>query len=437
MKKDINLYILSFVLLIAAGIAGCKKDEGFSHNASQPITIESFIPETGSGGTQILISGSNFTTDTSKISVTINGRKLKVIGVNGNQVMVVIPKKLGSGPIKVSIGEGSATSAGQFTYQYTRTVSTLAGSGIAGFANGQGADAMFNFNGASWYRSSGIAVDDLLNVYVADVGNHCIRKIDSLGNVTTLAGDPNVAGYADGKGTAAKFNIPYGLTIDKQGNLYSVDPTNWDIRKISPDGTASTIGWAARSPWAVAFDNKTGTVNYLSTEAPGSVFRVTPEGASEAIVTGLIYPLGIVFDSNGNLYIAEHGNQVIRKYTAGTWQNSIIAGQAGVVGWVDGPGAQARFAYPWGMGIDKENNLYVAGNGTTDGSAGNPDQSIRFIDANTYAVSTFAGSGTAGYTDGIGKVASFFAPGGVTVDKNGTVYVLDKNNNRVRKIISE
>jgi hypothetical protein len=82
-------------------------------------------------------------------------------------------------------------------------------------------------------------------------------------------------------------------------------------------------------------------------------------------------------------------------------------------------------------------NIYVAGNGTWDGGAYNPDQSIRQIAAGTYQVSTFAGSGVSGYTDAVGEAAAFRGPGGVAVDKNGTVYVLDKNNNCVRKIVSE
>jgi len=89
------------------------------------------------------------------------------------------------------------------------------------------------------------------------------------------------------------------------------------------------------------------------------------------------------------------------------------------------------------MGIDAAGNIYVAGNGTWDGGAYNPDQSIRYIDAATGRVSTFAGGGTAAFVNGIGQVAAFNAPGGVTVDKYGTVYVLDKNNNCIRKIISQ
>lgn len=436
MKRYIQVCAVLFAVAVAM-LAGCKKDEeGFTHDTAAPITIDQLLPEKGSGGTEILINGSNFTTDTSQIKVTLNGKPLKVIGVNGKQLMVVVPKKAGSGAITVTIGGKSAVSKTAFTYEFMRTVTTLAGSGDAGFANGQGTDAKFNFSGESWYRCSGIVVDDNLNVYVTDVGNHCIRKIDKDGNVTTFAGNPASGGYADGKGTAAKFSIPYGLTIDNLGNLYSVDPGNWDIRKITPDGTATTFAWASQEPWSVAFDKKTGNVFYLSCTAPATIYQVSAAGVSAPTATGLTYPSAMAFDNAGNMFVNVHGEQVIRKFTAGSWTGSIVAG-SGTGGYLDGPATTARFSLPWGMSIDAANNLYIAGNGAAGGGAGNADQSIRYVDGSSYEVSTFAGSGTAGNVNGIGKAASFSAPAGVAVDKNGTVYVLDRNNNCVRKIVSE
>lgn len=442
MKQFINIkakcrYFLCFAACLLFLFTGCKKDKEASHNPSAPISISDFIPKKGGGGTEVLITGSNFSSDLSKISVTLNGLALKVIGASATQVMAVIPKKSTSGPLKVTIEKAEASSETIFNYEYTRTVSTLAGSGAAGFANGKGTDASFNFAGQNWYRSSGIVVDDQLNVYVADPGNHCIRKIDPDGNVTTLAGNPNLAGYADGKGTAANFSLPYDLAIDGQGNLYCVDPGNWDIRKITPDGQATTWGFGSQAPWSVAFDKVSGKTYYASCSSPGNIYEINAQGVNKEVISGLNYPAGIKFDNKGNLFVSGHGDQVIRKFDAGTWQSSIVAGQPGNVGYINGPATAAQFAYPWGIAIDHNNNIYVAGNGTGGGSTSNPDQSIRYLQANTYEVSTFAGSGKAGYTDGFGGLATFSAPGGVAVDKNGTVYVLDKNNNRIRKIISE
>lgn len=436
MNNRITHYMAVGSLFLLALLGACKKDSSFQHQAGAPMKIDSFTPGSGGRTTEILISGSNFSADPKEISVFINGNPLAIVGANGQQIMAVVPKKCGSGKVKVKIGTDSVESETIFTYNFTRTVSTLAGSGVAGFANGQGIDAQFNFNGQEWYRSGGLAVDDDLNVYVADPGNACIRKIDSTGKVITFAGSPGNSGYAEGVGVAARFSLPYSIAIDKDRNLYVADPGNWDIRKISPDGNAVSYLWAPASPWAVAFDRRTGYLYYTATDA-GTVYQATAAFTSTGIATGLSYPAGIAVDGSGHLYVSCNGDQTIRKLEAGTWSNSIIAGQAGVAGYQDGPGDGAKFALPWFMAIDQQNNLYVAGNGTWNGATNNPDQSIRFIQAGNWEVSTFAGSGTAGYIDAIGSSAAFSAPTGVAVDKNGTVYVLDKNNNRIRKIVSE
>jgi hypothetical protein len=431
MIKSFSLYLLLAVLIMA----GCSKDD-LGHNPSQPMTIESFTPEEGGGGTSILITGTNFSGDTSQLEVLINGNKLAIVGANTKQIMAVVPKKCGSGTITVKVGTNTVTSTDVFTYRFTRTVSTLAGNATAGYANGKGENASFNFSGANWYRSQGIAVDDNLNVYVADPGNHCIRKIDSAGNVTLVAGNPNVGGYADGQGTDANFWYPYDITLDKAGNMYTIDPINWDIRKITQDGTATTIGFASQEPWSIAFDKKTDQLFYSGCVGSANIYKME-DGNSTAIVQGLVYPAGFDFDKDGNMFVTGHGDNVIYKFDAGTWARSVIAGQMGVGGYLNGIGTAAKFSLPWSLSVDQNGNIYVATNGRSDGGTNNPDQSIRFIEPGTWKVSTYAGSGTAGYSNGIGEAAAFSAPTGVAVDKNGTVYVLDKNNNRVRKIVSE
>jgi len=436
MQRTIKIFLVVILSGLAAGMLSCKKDAGTGHNPGSPIKVDSFTATSGGVGTEILISGSNFSSDTAQLDVIINGHKLAVVGANTRQIMAVIPAKCGSGNVIVKIGGDSAVSTGIFNYVFSRVVSTLAGDGTAGFANGDAASARFNFSGQNWYRSQGIVVDDNLNVYVADPGNHCIRKIDSLGNVSTLVGDPTTSGYADGQGSAAKFSLPYDLTLDADGNLYSADAGNWDIRKISPDGTAVTWAWGNQAPWTVSVDRTTGYVYYSSCDNPGNVYQITAQSTTNQVISGLNYPAGIKFDDTGNLYVSCNGDQVIYKFDAGTWNKTLIAGTMGSAGYVNGPGAAAKFAYPWGLAIDGDGNLLLGENGTWNGDPANPDQSIRFIAAGSRDVSTFAGGSSAGYADGIGEAASFSAPIGVAVDKNGTVYVLDKNNNRIRKIIS-
>ncbi|SFD02205.1 hypothetical protein SAMN05518672_10181 [Chitinophaga sp. CF118] len=434
MIRLLYIYIIAGCLI---AITACKKDNGFTHSASSPMTIDQFTPTVGGNATSILITGSNFSTDTAAITVTINGQSLAIIGSSATQIMAVVPSKCGSGNLVVKIGKDSVVSTDVFNYVFTRTVSTLAGNGTAGFSNGKGADVMFNFGGENWYRSCGLTVDNDLNIYVADPGNHCIRKIDNAGNVTTFVGNPNASGHADGKGLAAQFSLPYDVTVDAQGNLYTVDPGNWDIRKITPDGTATTIAWGSQAPWSVALDPISGAVYYSSNSNPGNIYKINDDGSSTAVITGLNYPAGIDFDKDGNLFVSVNGDNTIEKFEKGTWAGSIIAGQTGSAGYINGAGTVARFSNPWGLAVDAQSNIYVAGNGTWDGSTSNADQSIRFISADSWVVSTYAGSGSAGYSDAIGEAAAFSAPGGVAVDKNGIVYVLDKNNNRVRKIVSQ
>lgn len=429
---------LFFIYIIAAGcLIACKKDDGFTHSSSSPMKIESFTPTQGGGGTSILITGSNFSTDTSAVTVTINGNSLAIIGSSATQIMAVVPAKCGSGNVIVKVGSDSIMSTDIFNYVFTRTVSTLAGNGTAGFSNGQGAEAMFDFSGQAWYRAKGMAVDDNGNLYITDPGNHCIRKIDGLGNVTTFAGNPNAGGYADGQGLNAQFSLPYDIAIDAQQNLYTVDPGNFDIRKISPDGTAVTLGMASQEPWNITVDPTTQIVYYSSCSGSGNVYKVNADGSSTAVILGLNNPSGMNFDKDGNLFIALNGDHVIKKFKKNTWEASIVAGQTATAGYVNGAGTVARFSSPWGLAVDASSNIYIAGNGTWDGGSYNPDQSIRFISAGSYVVSTYAGSGSAGYADAIGEAAAFSAPVGITVDKNGIVYVLDKNNNRIRKIISQ
>lgn len=433
MIRPLNLYILKGCLLVAVLLSGCSKDDDLKHADGQPVLLNDFIPATGGSTTEVLITGDNFSADTSDITVTINGKRCAIVNANTKQIMVIVPKKCGTGNLVVKVGKDSVTSSTPFTYVFSRTVSTLAGNGTAGFANGKGTDALFNFNGQSWYRMMGIAADDNGNVYVADPGNACIRKIDKDGNASVLAGSPGNGGSDDGKGPAARFQIPYGVSLDAQGNVYAADPGTWSIRKITPDGTTTTLGGTVQEPWNVAVDKTSGKVYYCS-NGGGGVFEMKADGSSTAIINGIAAPGGMDFDKAGNLYVSSNTGHTIIRFKAGTWEPTVIAGSTGVAGYVNGAGAAARFANPWGVAVDISGNIYVAGNGSYGANA---DESIRAISANTWNVITYAGSNAAGFADGIGAAASFNAPMGVAVDKDGVVYVLDKNNNRVRKIISE
>ena len=266
------------------------------------------------------------------------------------------------------------------------TVSTFAGSGTDSETDGTGTAASFN-------NPRGLAVDVSGNVYVADYGNHKIRKITPSGVVSTFVGSVT-QGSTDGIGTAASFNYPRGLAVDASGNVYVADTNNHKIRKITPSGVVSTF---------------VGSVTQGSTDGIGTAasFR---------------YPNEVAVDVSGNVYVADRNNHKIRKITS-AGVVSTLAGY-GTQGATDGTGTAASFNYPSGVTVDASGNVHVADTN---------NHKIRKITP-AGVVSTLAGSGDAGATDGTGTAASFFNPYGVTVDASGNVYVADKNNNKIRKI---
>lgn len=204
-------------------------------------------------------------------------------------------------------------------------VSTLAGSvGQAGRTDGVASAALFD-------NPQGIAVDSEGNVYVADTGNNTIRKISPGGLVTTLAGTPGEIGYADGVGSAAGFQQPTGIAVDKTGTLYVADTINSKIRKISPIGAVTTL--AGGGP---PYSDGTGTA------------------------AGFDNPQGVAVDSRGNVYVADTFGYTIRKITP-TGVVSTLAGSSGAfgLGSADGIGNAAQFYFPEGVAVDGAGNLYV------------------------------------------------------------------------------
>ncbi|MGG1943808.1 NHL repeat-containing protein [Trinickia sp. NRRL B-1857] len=332
----------------------------------------------------------------------------------------------GGGNSSVSASSGSAPAASVTVEQ----VSTLAGTGTWGAANGQAAVATFN-------DPCGVFVDAAGNAYVADTGNHLIRKIDASGNVTTLAAtthfdfpngltvdasgnvyiadsgdnlirkmDPNgnvttlagssTGGAANGRGTAASFNFPTGLAVDASGNVFVADMGNNLIRKIDPSGNVTTLAGSGAQ----------GSANGLGTTAS---FKS---------------PRGLALDASGNLYVADSGNNVIRKIDA-SGNVTTFAG-SGAKGSVNAQGTAASFSAPSGVSLDTSGNVYVADSG---------NNLIRKIDA-AGNVTTLAGSGAQGMTNGQGASASFYDPEGINVDAAGNVYVADTLNNVIRKIVA-
>jgi sugar lactone lactonase YvrE len=205
-------------------------------------------------------------------------------------------------------------------------VTTLAGSPVvSGAVDGSGSVARF-------FHPEGVAVDRAGNVWVADSGNHTIRKVTSAGVVTTLAGSAGLSGAIDGAGGVARFNYPEGIVVDGSGNVYVADTDNHTIRKITSSGAVTTLAGSAGVP-----DSIDGT---------GSAAR-------------FIYPRCVAVDSAGNVFVADANNHTIRRITiAGVV--TTVGGELGYPGVVNGMGSLARFDLPSAVAVDSVGNIYIA-----------------------------------------------------------------------------
>lgn len=214
---------------------------------------------------------------------------------------------------------------------------------------------------------------------------------------STFVGTAGAAGSTDGTGSAARFSSPSGIAIDSAGNVYVADTFNNTIRKITPGGVVSTFA---------------GT--------PGVTGGMDGTGAAAQFNA----PIGVAVDSSDNVYVADSGNNTIRKITPGTVVTT-LAGLAGSAGSTDGTGSGARFNGPRAVAVDSAFNVYVADTF---------NHTIRKITPGG-VVTTVAGLAlNPGSTDGTGSAARFRDPKGIAVDTAGNIYVGDTFNDTIRKI---
>lgn len=318
-------------------------------------------------------------------------------------------------------------------------VSTLAGSDNPGLADGIGSEARFNY-------PCGMVVDPAGNLYVSDRSNHSIRKITPDGQVSTFAGTGQ-PGFAGGHRSEAMFNSPYGLALDGEGNLYVGDAGNHRICKITPDGMVTTLaggrpGFSDRPGDLAMFNHPNGvavdTQNnvYVADSYNNRIRKITPDGSvstlagngNDGFVDGMgshaefFVPIGIVADASGNIYVGDEGNSSIRKITSeGTV--TTLAGN-GKFSFSDGVGRNAEFNAPGGIAIDSDGNLYVADY---------LNNCIRKVTASG-EVRKIAGNLRKGFADGTPTEAQFYYPFGIAVSPDGIIYVGDQYNHRIRKI---
>jgi sugar lactone lactonase YvrE len=347
-------------------------------------SITGINPASGSKNTVVTITGTNFGTDASKVTVLFNGVAATVQSVSNTTMVALAPVNGSTGTVKITVN-AQAVDGPIFTYVTGVNVTTVAGGDVGGFADGAGSAALFN-------KPVGIAADGQGNLFVTDETNQRIRKITAGGVVTTFAGSAQ-QGINDGTGSAAQFYDPQGIASDAQGNLAVVDSRSYLIRRITPGAVVTTLA---------------GNIILGFTDGTGSAAQ-------------FYTPTGVALDLQGNVYVADWGNHAIRKITpAGVV--TTLAGN-GTPGFADGTGGAARFNHPYGLTVDAQGNVFVA----------DENHSIRKITA-AGVVTTFAGNGSIGHADGNGSAARFFFPSGLALDAQGNIYVADRGNHSIRKI---
>jgi len=267
-------------------------------------------------------------------------------------------------------------------------IHTIAGNGINGYS-GDGGPA----TSAQLYEPAGITFDSNGNLFIADLGNNCIREVDTSGIIRTVAGN-GTNGYSGdgGPATLAQLSYPSGVAFDSNGNMFIADSSNHRIRKVDVLGNITTV----------AGDGTMGS-------------------------SGINKPVGLTFDINGNLYIAEQDNCHIRKLD--TFGNlSTVAGKDGIGYSGDfEPAIDALLYWPCDVAFDNSGNMYISDSN---------NNRIRKVD-NSGIINTVVGNGIAGYSGdgGVPTAAQINRPCNIVFDSSGNMYIADSKNNCIRKVV--
>ncbi|MEM9649941.1 MAG: IPT/TIG domain-containing protein [Bacteroidota bacterium] len=350
------------------------------------VTLESIDPLAGPKETLVTIMGNNFGNDPNKVQVFFNNKESEIQSIENTKIITAVPIGASTGPVKIAV-DGTVVMGPEFDYELTLVVKPYAGSTF-GLEDG-------TLETAKFINPTDMAQDSKGNLYITDSGNHMIRKIDANGNVTTYAGivyEPNsTVTLEDGFRTDAIFNRPSRIAIDNQDNIYISDSGNNAIRKITPEGDVVTI--------VQKFSNDIG------------------------VKDSLVRPNGIAMDPTGTLYVGDTGNNRILKVNPNGRVQLLVGSDRG---FTDGIGFFSQFNAPHGI-ILGDDSVYVA-------DAGN--NSIRKVGFDGLVI-TLAGNGIEGSTDGNATEATFSEPLDVALDNNGNLIVLDTANGSIRQITKD
>jgi hypothetical protein len=413
------------------------KESGPSMPITPPVTppvtppatalgVKAISPTSGPDSTSVTITGGGFGTTAANDSVLFDGHLASISTINDSVLVALVPLGAGTGAVLVKTGGKTATGP-LFTYVYTYTVTTLAG-GVLGDADGTGTAAKFN-------DPFGIACDTAGNVIVADDGNNKIRMVTPAGVVTTIAGS-GMPGFKDGPASMAEFLDPPSVAVDPNNNVLVADVYNYKIRKISGGNVSTVVGSTfgeVNGPVATAQFEFPG---WLTVDAGGNIFvadglyiREISGGSVSTLFNAA--SLGSSFTTFIGIAVNQ-GDTLYLTNFPGDYVYSLTG--AGVFSDLAGSGL---LTYEDGTGsaasFSSCKGLTVDGHGNVL-VADEANQRIRMITPGG-SVTTVAGSGTGVDQDGTGSSAGFYYPEAVAVDKkSGTIYVLEPMSNRIRKI---
>ena len=275
----------------------------------------------------------------------------------------------------------------------------VVGSGHLGFSGDGGPAIKAELN-----TPAGLTFDKKGNLYISDRANHRIRKVTPDGIITTVAGN-GTAGFSGdgGPATQASLNLPSGIVVDNKGNLYIADRSNNRVRVVNSSGTIKTFAG-------------NGNNGYHGDNMP-------------ALKATLDKPFGLALDKNQNLYIADRGNNRIRKVDASGMISS-VAGDGGFYFIGDnGPAYRASIAGPTGVAVDSEGNIFIADR---------QNNRIRMVDK-LGMIRTIMGTGHQDYNGDaeLARETNLHLPFGVALDHNGDLLVIDRSHYRIRKLIKK
>ncbi|QEM03780.1 hypothetical protein DIU31_009745 [Mucilaginibacter rubeus] len=434
--------LLIALLLI---ISTCKKQHternGDGSSPDLKPTILSLSTYTGPYRTVVQIKGSGFDPDTRNNKVWFNGKPAEITAATETIITAIVPLSAGTGNISLSVSGAAKVTGPVFNYQYTMMVTTL-----ASYVRPLGSTDPNLYQLMEW--PTGIAVDGPGNVYVSDFHFNMIYRIDTTGKAIVFSGQVT-SGFVNGTLADARYNFPGNVATDHAGNIYVIDNGNGAFRKIDNSGTVTTfasskfggvIGSGGYEIFpgintsaaivtdknnTLYFSDSNGIIRTLTQTGDVALFAGYSFGYRDGprLKANFSYLSGLTFDANGNLYVADWGNNAIRKID--TQGNVTTLAGSTVPGYLDGKGTAARFSNPTGIVADAGGNIYVA----------EPiNNVVRKVTPNG-TVSTFAGiPKRTGNSDGNLTTATFNAPTNIAIDKNGILYVTDRGNKSIRKI---